>query len=102
MKLRRQGSHQRRFASLESVCENCGMKTKWVRHTKFDAIRPGYATTVDDTGGCTDGKFVVQISSDISVSFLSLRGRGDFARANSPYWFVCNNDGALNMHLSSV
>ena len=73
MKLRRQGSHQRRFASLESVCENCGMKTKWVRHTKFDAIRPGYAITEDDTGGCTDGKFVVQISSDISVSFLSLQ-----------------------------
>ena len=42
-------------------------------------VRRGYATTAHDT---TDVKFVAQIGSDLSVSFLSLQSRGDIARAN--------------------
>ena len=48
---------------------------KWAQLAKLDAVGSGYATTVDGSGGCTNGKFVIQICSDTSVSFLSLQSR---------------------------
>ena len=52
---------------------------KWARLAKLDAVCSGYATTVDDSGGCTNGNFVVQICSDTSVSFLSLQSRCQYS-----------------------